>query len=163
MKIKPSVMVEVQRACPDEGLPSDGQFTQWAALAMTSEHQASVVIRLVEKDESAELNQTYRQKSGMTNVLSFPFEKPEGLPEEALENLFLGDIVICASLVAKEACEQHKLLHHHWAHLVIHGCLHLQGYDHVQEKQAVEMEALEVDLLKQIDIANPYAGLQDNE
>ena len=88
--------------------------------------------------------------------MSFPFERPLDLPEEALSNNVLGDLVICAPVVLEEASQQGKKLLAHWAHMVIHGCLHLQGYDHINQDDAEVMEALEIELLKSIGISNPY-------
>jgi probable rRNA maturation factor len=133
-------------------LPSETQFQNWidAALAdQTTEFE--VVIRLVDEAESAQLNQEYRGKVGATNILSFEFEIPDEIPLN-----LLGDLVICAPLVVKEAHEQHKILEHHWAHLVIHGVLHLRGYDHLDDAEAEEMEAREIEILKTMNISNPY-------
>jgi probable rRNA maturation factor len=109
------------------------------------------VIRLVDDAESAELNQQFRHKSGPTNILSFPFEVPNGMEMD-----LLGDLVICAPLIAREAEQQNKLAEHHWAHITVHGVLHLLGYDHVEEQDAEQMEALEIEILNGLDIANPY-------
>jgi len=97
------------------------------------------------------LNQQYRGKDKPTNVLSFPFEVPE-----EIELDLLGDLIICTKVVEQEAKQQHKVLHTHWAHLVIHGCLHLLGYDHINEQDAEEMEKLEVQLLSTLNISDPY-------
>jgi len=148
--------LELQIASESSSLPDSEQLSEWVELATQQRECAEVIVRLVDDTESAELNQTYRQKKGPTNVLSFPFERPDGLPSEALEEDILGDIVICAPLVEKEAAEQEKALQSHWAHMVIHGCLHLQGYDHIDENDRVVMEALEVQLLDSIGINNPY-------
>ena len=107
-------------------------------------------------DEGQSLNHTYRGKDYATNVLSFPADLP---PE--LDLPLLGDLVVCAPVVAREATEQHKQLNAHWAHMVIHGCLHLLGYDHIDDAEADEMEALERELLAQLGIADPY--LDDDE
>lgn len=133
-------------------LPSEEQFQTWIDASLADQDKEfEVVIRLVDEPESAQLNQEYRGKSGATNVLSFTFEVPNGL-----ELNLLGDLVICAPLVKKEALEQHKPIEHHWAHLVIHGVLHLRGYDHIDETEADEMEAKEIAILKQLNIPNPY-------
>ena len=102
-------------------------------------------------EESQQLNSQYRQKDKPTNVLSFPFEVPEGI-----ELNLLGDLVVCASVVEQEAKEQNKVLFHHWAHMIVHGCLHLLGYDHINDADADEMEALEVKILAKLAISNPY-------
>lgn len=149
--------VEIQIVSTSQSLPSREQFNQWVDLAIEPARQgADVVIRIVDKVESAELNQTYREKEGATNVLSFPFEVPDGIPAEALTGDILGDLVICAAIVEQQAKQQEKPRMSHWAHMVIHGCLHLQGYDHVEPEQAVVMENLEIKLLNSIGIDNPY-------
>ncbi|SFW98686.1 rRNA maturation RNase YbeY [Marinospirillum alkaliphilum] len=155
----PSLWVDLQLAteqpdaCPDESL-----FNRWASLALQSDapEQAEVTIRIVDDAESRQLNHDYRGKDKPTNVLSFPFESPIDLPPEA-ELSLLGDLVICLPQVLREATEQGKPPLHHWAHLVIHGMLHLQGFDHEQEHQAEVMERLEVALLQQLGIPDPYA------
>jgi len=148
--------VEVQIASDCSNLPDSKQLSTWVELATQQRNAAEVVIRLVDEAESAELNTTYREKEGATNVLSFPFEAPQGLPEEALTADTLGDLVICAPIVAQQAMEQNKPVLAHWAHMVVHGCLHLQGYDHINDDDANVMEELEAKLLKTIGIDNPY-------
>ncbi|PCI18102.1 MAG: rRNA maturation RNase YbeY [Piscirickettsiaceae bacterium] len=150
--------VEVQIASRSSDLPDSDLLAKWAKLAMQQRNAADVVIRLVDETESAELNETYRHKKGATNVLSFPFEVPAELPETALTGEMLGDMVICAPIVSAEAKEQGKPILSHWAHMVIHGCLHLQGYDHIIESDASIMEGIEVELLNNIGIKNPYEG-----
>lgn len=132
--------------------PELEQFQQWvdAALA-THEEDSEIVIRLVDDAESTELNQQYRHKAGPTNILSFPFEAPPGMAMD-----LLGDLVICAPLIALEARQQNKLAMHHWAHITVHGVLHLLGYDHVGDQDAEQMEALEIEILSTLNIANPY-------
>jgi probable rRNA maturation factor len=115
-----------------------------------------IVVRIVDEQESAELNEQYRHKSGPTNILSFPVEVPEGI-----ELNLLGDLVICAPVLEKEALEQHKTLSDHWAHIIVHGVLHLLGYDHLDDEEAELMENKEIAILKQLTIKNPY--LQDNQ
>ena len=112
---------------------------------------AEITIRLVDSDESQQLNNQYRGKDKPTNVLSFPFEVPTGIELD-----LLGDLVICAPVIAAEAIEQNKSENAHWAHMVIHGCLHLLGYDHINDQEAEEMEALEIALLAKLNIADPY-------
>ncbi|SIT66469.1 probable rRNA maturation factor [Ectothiorhodosinus mongolicus] len=142
--------VQVQYALSRRGLPSPKKLHEWANLAR-QKTPGTVLIRVVDTEESAQLNQTYRQKSGPTNVLSFPFEAPPEVP-----CTHLGDLVICAPVVLKQAEQQHKPVKNHWAHLVIHGVLHLRGYDHQDAAQATVMERLEIDLLSQLGLANPY-------
>ena len=134
-------------------VPGEVLFQQWARAAAdaAANEAAELSIRVVDEDESAGLNQTYRHKSGPTNVLSFPCEVPAGVPND-----LLGDLVICAPVVAREALEQGKNPEAHWAHMVIHGVLHLRGYDHLQEDEAEQMEALEVEILDGLGYPNPY-------
>jgi len=150
--------VEVQMASTCTSVPSEEQLSEWAVLAKEQRPDAQLVIRVVDNEESAMLNTTYRQKEGPTNVLSFPFEHPTGLPDDAIIDDILGDIVICAPVVEQEAIEQRKDIDKHWSHLVIHGCLHLQGYDHVDEAERIDMEKVEIKLLETIGVDNPYEG-----
>ena len=110
-----------------------------------------MTVRIVDEAESNELNLTYRGKDKPTNVLSFPFEAPPGL-----ELPLLGDLVICRQVVEREAQEQGKPLMAHWAHMVVHGSLHLLGYDHIEDEEAEEMEALERDIMQELGFADPY-------
>lgn len=131
--------------------PGTAEFEVWAGLARTRPGWREVGVCIVDSVESARLNEQYRGKAYATNVLSFPFEVP---PE--IENDYLGDLVICADVVAREAREQQKPLLAHWAHLTIHGILHLQGYDHESDEQAQEMEGLEIKILKRLGYPDPY-------
>lgn len=144
------IHVDIDNASAAPDLPGADQFQAWAAAAALSDG-AEVAIRIVDEPESAELNQTYRHKAGPTNVLSFPFEVPEGVP-----NALLGDLVICAPVVEREAREQGKPLDAHWAHMVVHGLLHLQGYDHIEEAEAEAMETQETAILAELGFSNPY-------
>ncbi len=147
-----TVAIDLQLACRSSRLPSAEQFQRWAETALKGQRDdAELTIRIVDDAESQCLNLTYRGKDQPTNVLSFPFEAPAGIEMD-----LLGDLVICAAVVAREAGEQQKSLEHHWAHMVIHGILHLLGYDHLSDHQAEEMESLETRLLNQLGIANPY-------
>ncbi|SDW41435.1 rRNA maturation RNase YbeY [Marinobacter mobilis] len=143
--------VDIQRAYEASGVPDDQSLTAWANAAWQQEHDSEVTIRIVDCDESASLNDQYRGKSGPTNVLSFPFEAPAGITVP-----LAGDLVIAADVVVREAQEQNKSLESHWAHMVIHGLLHLQGYDHINDEDAEVMENLEIQLLTQLGYANPY-------
>ena len=144
--------LDLQLASDAADLPSEAQFQQWVTTALRgTRDEAQLTIRIVDDEEGAELNETYRGKQGPTNVLSFPFEAPPGV-----EIPLLGDIVICAPKVAREAAEQGKPLQAHWAHLTIHGTLHLLGYDHIEAEEAEQMEALETELLAALGYANPY-------
>lgn len=132
--------------------PAATDFERWCEAALASQSEdCELTIRLVDAEESAALNHSYRDKSGPTNVLSFPFEAPV-----ALTPRLLGDLVICAGKVSEEARSQHKNEIDHWAHLTVHGCLHLLGYDHIEEDEAVEMEALEKQILASLNIKDPY-------
>lgn len=150
-----TVTVDLQIAYEGK-VPEQALFQKWAEAALQEDvtEDCELSIRLVEVEESAELNNTYRGKTGPTNVLSFPFDSP--IP---MEPKLLGDLVICVPIVEKEALEQAKQLEHHWAHLVVHGCLHLLGYDHIEDEQAEEMEAFEVEILQTLAIDNPYLDL----
>lgn len=143
--------VDIQHASEARDLPRDEELSRWANAGWQREQPSEVTLRVVDEDESAALNGQYRQKHYATNVLSFPFEQPEGI-----EVPLAGDLVICAGVVAQEAHEQHKSLIAHWAHMVIHGMLHLQGYDHIDDREAEEMEALEIRLLAELGFSNPY-------
>lgn len=134
------------------GLPSESQFQTWVNAAFTGLiDEGELCIRITSAKESQDLNNTYRGKNKPTNVLSFPFEVPEGIPLQ-----LLGDLVICADVVRQEAIEQDKALFDHWAHMVVHGCLHLIGFDHINDDDAKEMEALEQKILASINITDPY-------
>lgn len=141
--------IDIQQACEDP-CPEPEQIQQWVKRAL-ADIPAEVCLRIVDKVEMAALNQRYRGKAGPTNVLSFPFDPPPGVPET-----FLGDIVVCAPVVAKEAREQGKSLSAHWAHMVVHGVLHLRGYDHISPQEAQAMEQLETEILAQLGFDNPY-------
>ncbi|ANE54386.1 rRNA maturation RNase YbeY [Methylomonas sp. DH-1] len=141
----------------ESAYPAAEQFQTWVDAALSDfQRDSEVTIRLVDTAESAELNSQYRHKSGPTNILSFPFEAPPGVELD-----LLGDLVICAPVLAREAAEQGKLPEHHWAHITVHGVLHLLGYDHIEEQDAEQMEALEIDILSRLNIANPY--LEDSK
>ena len=144
--------LEIQIATEATDYPDLQQFQQWVdATPAGREYEAEIVIRLVDEAESAELNQQYRNKLGPTNILSFPFEAPEGMELD-----LLGDLVICAPLIAQEARQQNKQAGHHWAHITVHGVLHLLGYDHIEDQDAEQMETLEIEILSKLNIANPY-------
>jgi len=134
--------------------PSQAQFRLWCEMGLRPRTADSeLTIRLVDEAEGRELNNTWRHKDYATNVLSFPAD----VPDEMLDIPLLGDLVICVPVVAREAAEQGKTLDAHWAHLVIHGCLHLLGYDHIDDEEAEEMEALEQTLLAELGYPDPYA------
>jgi probable rRNA maturation factor len=138
-------------------VPSLAQLQLWCSKGLSPRSADSeLTIRLVDEAEARELNNTWRQKDYATNVLSFPADIPEGL----LDIPLLGDLVICVAVVAREAAEQGKPLDAHWAHLVIHGCLHLLGFDHIDDDEALEMEDLERKLLAELNYPDPYADEQ---
>lgn len=150
------VFVDVQRATSQPDLPSDDDLARWAAAAVgVHRPEAEISLRIVDEDESQELNSQYRGKDKPTNVLSFPADIPEelGLP-------LLGDLVICAPVVALEAEQQHKALSAHWAHMVVHGTLHLLGYDHIDDDEAEIMENLETRILAQLGFDDPYTPIE---
>jgi probable rRNA maturation factor len=149
-----AVDLDVQRDSSAPGVPSDEDFYGWVAAA-TGDEAVSLSIRLVDAEESRRLNAEYRGKDRPTNVLSFPLELPGRVLAE-LPSRPIGDLAICAPLVLSEAAEQGKPPEHHWAHLTIHGVLHLLGHDHEEEAEASRMEALEVRLLRGLGIPDPY-------
>ena len=136
-----------------EGMPSEADFQQWLNAAVTPfQTDAEVTIRLVDSSESHTLNHDYRGKDKPTNVLSFPFEAPPGVELD-----LLGDLIICRQVVEEEAKEQNKPLNAHWAHMVVHGSLHLLGYDHIDDDEAEEMESLETEIMENMGFIDPYA------
>lgn len=145
--------VSVDNASCEPGVPAEAEFRRWIEAALADRRPGTeLAIRIVDESEGAELNATYRHKQGATNVLSFPAELPAGVPLAVL-----GDLVICAPVVTREAREQGKPPEAHWAHLVVHGCLHLLGFDHEAETEAAEMEALERSILARMGYPDPYA------
>lgn len=134
--------------------PSKKQFQQWAQAALLPDNKATeLTICIVNARESADLNQKYRKKKGPTNVLSFSYD--DAFIDGEIDSL--GDLVLCAELVESEAHNQGKETLAHWAHLTVHGVLHLQGYDHVRLSDAKVMEQLEVCILHELGFPNPYA------
>ncbi len=146
-----NLKVDIQRIIPAP--PTDDDFQRWVQAVMATEDRQDVelTIRIVDEAEISDLNQRYRGKAGATNVLSFPFEAPPGVQLN-----LLGDLVIAAPLVAAEAQQQDKSEMAHWAHLVVHGSLHLLEYDHQHEAQAEAMESREIRILHQLGYPNPY-------
>ncbi len=147
--------VDIQRACRGP-VPAAADIRRWIAAALAGrarQEQVEVSVRLVEIEEMAQLNETYRGRTGATNVLSFPAD----LPAELAIPL-LGDIVICAPIVRAEAAQQGKSQSAHWAHMTVHGTLHLLGYDHIEEEEATIMEALESAILGELNYSGPYAA-----
>jgi probable rRNA maturation factor len=152
--------VDIQSAS-SEPVPSEEDLHHWVLTAVTGQTAKStleVCVRLVDREEMSKLNSAYRGKNGPTNVLSFPADLPPDL------NLpLLGDIVICAPVVAAEALKQGKNTRAHWAHMTVHGTLHLLGYDHVEEEDAARMEALESTILAQLNFGCPYESTPPRE
>lgn len=149
------IELDLQVASEAGRLPAQADFLAWCAIALRQRSADSeLTIRLVDEEEGRELNRTWRGKDYATNVLSFPAD----VPDELLDIPLLGDLVICVPVVEREAVEQGKTLDAHWAHLVIHGCLHLLGYDHIDDAEAEEMESLERILLAELGHPDPYAG-----
>ncbi|MDJ0792705.1 MAG: rRNA maturation RNase YbeY [Woeseiaceae bacterium] len=152
-----NVLTDVQLACSDDTTPEADTITAWvsravAATGVSRDHEVSV--RVVSKEEIRQLNRDYRDKDQPTNVLSFPSGPIEGLPDD--EPVPLGDIVVCASVVAAEAAAQGKRLQDHWAHMLVHGTLHLMGFDHQEESEAAEMEGKETKILTGHGLPDPY-------
>jgi probable rRNA maturation factor len=144
----------VQRATRKTPAPTATLLRRYAKQALQDRVAAAeMTIRIVDEAEMTSLNGRYRGKEYPTNVLSFPFDMPEDVEEELP---ILGDLVICASIVAKEAIEQRKTVAAHWAHMVVHGTLHLLGYDHVKDDEAERMEAEEIIILKRLGFTDPY-------
>lgn len=153
-----SPVVDRQQALAAEGLPGQAELEAWVAAVLARHDVAAdseLTVRLVDSQESQALNRDYRGRDRPTNVLSFPFESPPGV---ALP--LLGDLVICHPVVAAEAAEQDKPLADHYAHMVVHGTLHLLGYDHIEDEEAEAMERLEREILAEFHIADPYRVTQ---
>ena len=147
--------VSISYGVPRAGVPSVASFRRWVGAALNGRiRQADLAIRLVDDKEGRALNRHYRGKDYATNVLSFPAELPEGVKLP-----LLGDLVICVPVVEREAREQGKRLNDHYAHLTIHGALHLLGWDHEDEREAECMEQLEREILASLNIADPYADV----
>jgi len=144
--------LDVQYAVDADDLPTQHEFERWVRSALEAmDGAAELAIRIVDEQESRQLNSRYRGIDKATNVLSFPFDAPPGIDSD-----YLGDVVICAPVVQREAQQQHKPEKHHWAHMVVHGVLHLRGYDHQLDEQAEEIEALEKQILAGLGIQDPY-------
>ncbi|WP_297929727.1 rRNA maturation RNase YbeY [uncultured Aggregatibacter sp.] len=147
------MIIDLQIACEQEtGLPTAEQIEQWATAAVQPQSdEVEMTVRIVDEAESHALNLNYRGKDRPTNVLSFPFECPD-----EVELPLLGDLVICRQVVEREAQEQDKPVMAHWAHMVVHGSLHLLGYDHIEDDEAEEMESLETQIMTELGFADPY-------
>ena len=151
------ITLDLQIAYQSEHIPEEEDFQRWVNSALLTYNKAfELTIRIVDNEESRNLNYQYRQKDKPTNVLSFPFDVPDGIELD-----LLGDLVIAADIVKDEANQQNKSLSSHWAHMVIHGCLHLLGFDHISEDDAIEMETIEIAIMDRLGFNNPYE-IQDN-
>ena len=151
--------VDVQLACDDPDVPRADRIREWvssavAAAAVPTTRESEVSVRVVNIEEMQTLNREYRDTDKPTNVLSFPGGDAAGLPDE--ETVGLGDVIICAEVVRNEAAEQNKALVDHWAHMLVHGTLHLLGYDHISEDEAADMEGLEAKILTANGVSDPY-------
>ncbi|OUS68569.1 rRNA maturation RNase YbeY [Pseudoalteromonas sp. A601] len=144
--------LDLQIACEFDNLPSLEQFALWANKVLSQyRDESELTIVIADEEQSQQLNNDYRSKNKPTNVLSFEFEAPPGI-----ELPLVGDLIICPAIVLAEANEQEKTFHDHFAHMVIHGCLHLLGFDHIKDEDANEMESIEKQLLADLGIADPY-------
>lgn len=155
-----SYYVDVQHASKDIPPVTDQMLIDWATTAIQPyRDSAELTVRLVDSKEITALNHTYRKKNKPTNVLAFPAIYPEDIE---LEFPLLGDIIICSSVLKQESEEQNKPLTAHWAHIVIHGVLHLLGYDHIKESDALEMQTIEIALLAKLGFGNPYKSEEED-
>ena len=148
-----TIILDIQSASSSEDAPDEESIKRWVSAVIGSkEGDTELSVRIVDEPEGKKLNETYRGATGPTNVLSFPFDEktPEPLP-------LIGDIVVCAPVVAREAQQQNKDLTAHWAHMIIHGVLHLLGYDHQNDSEAAIMETLETEIMQKLGFAPPYA------
>lgn len=144
--------IEIQSTSNSNCQPDQEHIQLWVDAALEDfSDDVEIVVRIVDEQESADLNERYRHKQGPTNILSFPIDIPEGIDLN-----LLGDLVICAPVLEKEALTQHKSLPDHWAHIVVHGVLHLLGYDHIEDDEAEVMENKEILILNKLNIKNPY-------
>ncbi len=162
MSKTPTVHLDLQNACEASGIPDTGELIEWINCALAHRktevkpHKTDeLTLRIVNIEEMTELNRRYRGKDSATNVLSFPFEYPPGIPDDPDQQI-LGDIVICAPVMHSESFHQNKSIKAHWAHLIIHGTLHLLGYDHISNTEAQQMEQLETQLLNNLKFPDPY-------
>ncbi|MEZ9153034.1 rRNA maturation RNase YbeY [Vibrio sp. F13] len=148
-----SIELDLQLAVENEqGLPTEQDIQLWLDKTIPQfQENAELTVRIVDTQESHQLNHEYRGKDKPTNVLSFPFEAPPGIELD-----LLGDLIICRQVVEKEAEEQSKPLLAHWAHMVVHGSLHLLGYDHIEDDEAEEMESLETEIMQSMGLEDPY-------
>ncbi|MDQ7051248.1 MAG: rRNA maturation RNase YbeY [Enterobacterales bacterium] len=153
------IHLDIQNSIDADDIPTQTQIGEWIKTTLNQinyeANTACLTLRIVSSDEIQQLNSDFRGKESPTNVLSFPFEIPEMIPASEFEGV-LGDLAICRDLVISEAQQQDKLIEHHWAHLIVHGVLHLLGYDHIEDHDAEAMESLEVVILAKHQIKDPY-------
>jgi probable rRNA maturation factor len=157
-----SAHVELQCAVDEAGLPDTKAFETWVRAVLDNQDDIEVLIRIVGDDESAQLNKEYRGKQGATNVLSFSFEVPEevSMQELDLDIRPLGDLVMCAPVIREQAIVQGKSEQAHWAHMTVHGVLHLLGMDHQTKDEAEIMEAREIQVMSKLGFSSPYEDVQ---
>ena len=158
------LFLDVQKVVDSDTIPANEIIGHWVKTTLlienpdlASDTEFELTIRIVDKGEIQALNKTYRHKDKPTNVLSFPYESFEFEVPEEVQLPLLGDLIICHDIVVEEAQQQTKSIEEHWAHMVVHGVLHLKGYDHLEDSDAELMEALEVRILKQLQFSNPYS------
>ncbi len=160
-----SLFVDLQQCIESDSIPAQKTLEQWikTSLIMAAEtcqaplkNEYELTIRIVDKKEIQNLNNNYRHKNKATNVLSFPYEEFDFEVPEEVQLPLLGDLVICHKVVLEEAQSQGKTITEHWAHMVVHGMLHLLGYDHINDTEAEQMEVLEVNILKRLNFPDPY-------
>ena len=147
--------LDIQNQQQAVDIPAEKDLQQWATAAFLGDGNAQVSLTVVDAEESRQLNKNYRHKDKPTNVLSFPMDMPDQLAQ-TLDQCLLGDLVVCAAVVDEESRQQHKKTEAHWAHMLVHGMLHLQGYDHIEDDEAEKMEQLEIKILNQLGFENPY-------
>lgn len=156
VRVTRMVELDYQNASTNKQIPSEQQCLDWLNQFLPEFQSLSeLTVRIVDEDESQILNHQYRDKAKPTNVLSFPAEVPPFITEE-MEFPLLGDLIICSQVVNQEAQEQNKSFDAHWAHMLLHGSLHLLGYDHIEDEEAQEMESLEIEILQKMGFPNPY-------
>lgn len=154
-----TLLLELQNSAAFDSSPQYADIERWAAASWLDENDAGVVIRIVDEPEIQEMNNRFRGKDVSTNVLSFHYEDtPMYAEDEYIESEldYLGDLLICLPVIEREAREQGKQPAQHWAHMVVHGLLHLQGFDHIRDVEADIMEAREIEILRQLGFPNPY-------
>ena len=157
MSVAVEITVSEKIESADDEVPEPALLQSWAASAYLIETPAVTSVLVTTADEIQQLNKQYRDKDKPTNVLSFPMQSPA-----EVDLSLLGDIVLCASVINNEAAQQSKPVASHWAHMVVHGMLHLQGYDHVENNEAEEMEQMEITILKKLGFANPYKSIPES-